>query len=109
MLKLGKLGIVMGLAATYAMMKALDIIEASVKISKSRSNDAGVKFTYSDAIISVYEHAEFTSTRNSLINIIKPGGTSEYYESIINALAHAEFSSEMVNAVEKITEKFYKS
>lgn len=110
MIKFSKMGLVIGLAAIYAAMKAVsENKEGSVQIIKSNSNTESKICTYSDAIYGVYTNTEFDSTARELVSIIRAGGTSEYYEAIIAAVENAEFDSEKIEAVRIITKNYYKS
>lgn len=108
MIKFSKMGLVIGLAAIYAVMKAVsENKEGSVQIFTTNTNDGVNACTYSDAVRSVYNNTTFDSSRSELISIIRPGGTSDYYEAIIAAVENTDFDSERVKAIRIITRNYY--
>ena len=106
MIKFSKMAIVIGLAAVYSALR--DTIEKKKidQISATKADEVN-DCTYANAIESIYNNTTFDTSRSELVEIVRPGGTSDYYRSIIAVIENTDFDSEKVKAVKVITKNYY--
>ena len=106
MIKFSKMGLVIGLAVAYSAMRSVIEKKSSDQISATKADDV-INVSYSDAIKSIYDNTTFDTSRSELVEIVRPGGTSDYYRSIIAVIENTDFDSEKVKAVKVITKNYY--